>query len=77
MYITGAGRTNFGKMELSLEELAYEAIFSATRDSGLSINDIDAIYVSNFLGGPINGQLHLNSMISSLIPGCNIPIVRV
>jgi acetyl-CoA C-acetyltransferase len=77
MYITGAGRTKFGKMEISLEELAYEAIFSATKDSGLSISDIDAIYVSNFLGGPINGQLHLNSMISSLIPGCNIPIIRV
>jgi len=77
MYITGAGRTKFGKMELSLEELAYEAILSAMRDSGLSIGTIDAIYVSNFLGGPINGQLHLNSMISSLIPGCNIPIIRV
>lgn len=77
MYITGAGRTKFGKLELSLEELAYEAIFSATRDSGTPIADIDAIFVSNFLGGPINGQLHLNSMIASLLPGCNMPIIRV
>lgn len=77
MYITGAGRTKFGKLELSLEELAYEAMLLAIRDSGLAITDIDAIYVSNFLGGPINGQLHLNSMIASLLPGCSIPIVRV
>ena len=77
MYITGAGRTKFGKLELSLEELAYEAIFSATRDSETPIAEIDAIFVSNFLGGPINGQLHLNSMIASLLPGCNIPIIRI
>ncbi|KQC13704.1 MAG: hypothetical protein APR63_07750, partial [Desulfuromonas sp. SDB] len=39
--------------------------------------DIDAIFVSNFLGGPVNGQLHLNSVIASLIPEINIPILRV
>ncbi len=39
--------------------------------------DIDAIYVSNFFGGPLDGQLHLNSAITSLIPDMNIPIVRV
>ena len=77
MYIIGAGRTKFGKLEKSLEELAYEAISKAIYDSELSIHDIDAIYVANFLGGPLNGQLHLNAMISSLIPGCHLPIIRV
>jgi acetyl-CoA C-acetyltransferase len=77
MYIVGAGRTKFGKLDTSLEGLAYEAISKAIDDSNVSVRDIEAMYVSNFLGGPVNGQLHLNSMISSLIPGCNIPIVRV
>jgi len=77
MYIVGAGRTKFGKLDTSLEGLAYDAISKAIDDSNVSVHDIEAIYVSNFLGGPVNGQLHLNSMISSLIPGCNIPIVRV
>ena len=77
MYIVGAGRTKFGKLDTSLEGLAYDAISKAIDDSNVSVRDIEAIYVSNFLGGPVNGQLHLNSMISSLIPGCNIPIVRV
>ena len=77
MYITGIGRTKFGKLSESLTELAYEAMFNAITDSDLSIKDIEAIIVSNFLGGPLNGQLHLNSVIASLIPEMNIPIFRV
>jgi acetyl-CoA C-acetyltransferase len=77
MYIIGAGRTKFGKLDACLEDLAYEAISNAIDDSGISVRDLEAIYVSNFLGGPVNGQLHLNSMVSSLLPGCNIPIVRI
>lgn len=76
-YITGIGRTKFGSIPQSLPELAYEAMFNAIHDSCISIKDIDAIFVSNFLGGPLNGQLHLNSVIASLLPGMNIPIVRV
>lgn len=77
MYITGAGRTKFGVLPQTLPELAYEAMYNAITDSKISINDVDAIFVSNFLGGPLNGQLHLNSVIASLIPGINIPIVRI
>lgn len=77
MYITGIGRTKFGTLSQTLPELAYEAMYNVVSDGNIDINDIDAIYVSNFLGGPLNGQLHLNSIIASLIPGMNIPIVRV
>lgn len=77
MYITGIGRTKFGNLSKSLMELAYEAMHNAIDDSPLGITDIDAIYVSNFLGGPLNGQLHLNSAIASILPGLNIPIIRI
>jgi acetyl-CoA C-acetyltransferase len=77
MYINGIGRTKFGSLSRSLPELAYEAMCKAVRDSTLKITDIDAIFVSNFLGGPLNGQLHLNSLIASLLPDMNIPIVRL
>jgi len=77
MYITGIGRTKFGVLSQTLQELAYEAMYNAIMDSKLSISDIDAIFVSNFLGGPLNGQLHFNSVIASLLPGINIPIVRI
>jgi len=77
LYITGIGRTKFGNLSKSLMELAYEAMYNAIGDSPLDITDIDAIYVSNFLGGPLNGQLHLNSAIASMLPGLNIPIIRI
>jgi acetyl-CoA C-acetyltransferase len=77
MYICGIGRTKFGALPQSLPELVYEAMYNAVNDSGIAIKDIDAIFVSNFLGGPLNGQLHLNSVVASLLPGMNIPIIRV
>ena len=77
MFINGIGRTKFGNLSKSLIELAYEAMFNAINDSPLNITDIDAIFVSNFLGGPLNRQLHLNSIIASLLPDMNIPITRI
>jgi acetyl-CoA C-acetyltransferase len=77
MFITGVGRTKFGNLDKSLPELAYEAMNKSINDSSISIKEIEAIYVSNFLGGPLNGQLHLNSIIASLIPDTNIPILRI
>jgi acetyl-CoA C-acetyltransferase len=77
MYISGIGRTKFGSLPQTLPELAYEAMYNAIADSNVDITEIDAIFVSNFLGGPLNGQLHLNSIIASLLPGMNVPIVRV
>ena len=77
MYINGIGRTKFGTLPKSLAELTYEVMIKAIEDSPLEITDIDSIYVSNFLGGPLKGQLHLNSIIASLLPSLNIPIIRI
>ncbi|HMK47931.1 MAG TPA: thiolase domain-containing protein [Methanocella sp.] len=77
MYITGAGRTKFGVLPQTMPELAYEAMNSAIDDANADVRDIGAIFVSNFIGGPLNGQLHLNSLVASLLPGTNVPIVRV
>lgn len=77
MYINGIGRTKFGALTKTLQELTYEAMLSSIEDSPLDITDIDAIYISNFLGGPLNGQLHLNSVIASLLPSLHIPIIRI
>lgn len=77
MHINGIGRTKFGTLAQSLPELAYEAIYKAISDSSITIKDIGTIFVSNFLGGSLNGQLHLNSLIASLLPGTNIPIIGI
>lgn len=77
MYITGIGRTKFGVLDTTLPELIYEAMYKALDDSPIDITYIDAIIFANFLAGPNQGQLHLNSLVSSLLPGTNLPVLRV
>lgn len=77
MYINGIGKTKFGVLNETLPELAYDAMYNAIKDSDITIKDIGVIIVANFLGGPGQEQLHLNSLIASLLPGINIPIFRI
>jgi len=77
MYVTGVGRTKFGVLKQSLHELAYDAMKKALDDANLSVKQLDAIYVGNFLAGSFQDQLHLNSVISGLLPGLNIPIISI
>ena len=75
-YVLGVGKTRFGPTSKSIPELAQEAIVSALADAGLTIDDIDAFVVGNFLGGPNENQLHLNSVVAGLFPGVNLPSWR-
>jgi len=77
MYVIGIGRTRFGVLKESITQLAYNAMYEAIFDSPISITDINAIYVSNFLGSSYEKQLHLNAVISSLLPELRIPIIRI
>jgi acetyl-CoA C-acetyltransferase len=77
MYIKGIGRTKFGILDKSLPQLLYEAMYKAIEDSPLGIEDIDAVVIANFLGGSTYGQLHLGSLVTSLLPGTNLPAFRI
>lgn len=77
MHIIGIGKTKFGISNESIIQLIYKAMNEAILDSPISIIDIDAIYVSNFLGASYEKQLHLNSVISSLLPELRIPIIVI
>lgn len=77
MYVIGIGRTKFGILSESSAELAYKAMYEAISDSSISITDIGAVYVSNFLGSRYMKQLHLNAVISSLLPELRIPIIGI
>lgn len=77
MYVIGIGRTKFGPLSESIAELAYKAMFEAISDSPISIRDVEAIYVSNFLGSKYTKQLHFNAVISSLLPELRIPIIGI
>lgn len=77
MYVTGIGRTKFGFLQESLSELSYAAISAALNDAGMGLEEIGAIVVGNFCAGPAQNQLHINAMISDMLAGVDIPVIRV
>ncbi|MHB1018009.1 MAG: 3-ketoacyl-CoA thiolase, partial [Coriobacteriia bacterium] len=62
-YVLGVGKTRFGPSSHPMPRLAHEAILGALTDADMSINDIGAVIVANFLGGPNESQLHLGSVV--------------
>ncbi len=61
--IIGAGQVKIGeRWELSLKQLACEAIHAALSDA--HIERVDSLYVSNMLSGAVNGQAHLGALIA-------------
>ena len=77
MFIKGVGMTKFGIQEDSTSHLVYESSLEALNDADMSMNDIDAIVLSNndILS---NGekQRHSASMVSSLFQK-KLPIITV
>jgi len=76
MYIKGVGMTKFGIVDKSPHLIAYDAVYDAIENSGLSINDIDAIVLGN-QDFDSNGerQRHVTTMLSSLFKR-TMPIIR-
>lgn len=75
-YIIGIGRTKFGRLQESLPELMALAIREALLDSSLQPQDIQAAYVTNFVGDSLVDQLHLGALLSSLLK-TDIPATRI
>lgn len=76
VYVTGIGKTKFGKINKTLPELMYEVMFLALKDAKESVKNLDAIFIGNFGCSVFNNQLHLGSMMASLLPGIHMPIIR-
>lgn len=76
VWVSGVGKTRFGPTSKTLPQLAQEAALGALSDANLQPEDIDAFIVGNFLGGPNQKQLHLNSVVAGVFPGLNRPSWR-
>ncbi|MGE7992217.1 thiolase family protein [Pseudomonas sp. NPDC089554] len=63
MHVMGGAMTRFGKhSNVKAPELAQQAILAAVADAGLALQDIQAIYCANVLGGMILGQVILRDL---------------
>jgi len=71
--------TPFGKhLDKSLQELAYEPIWSAIRESNIDAHDIGIVFVGNAYGGLIGGQESVRGQVVMREAGLSrIPIINV
>jgi len=76
--VVGIGSTVFGKHpNESIESLAIKAATTALNDSGLSRQSIGAVYLGNFMSGPLAGQEVLAGLVADELGLPNIPSTKV
>jgi len=72
-YISGGAMTPFGRHTgVMAPELAQQAILKAVDDAGVALDDIEAVYCANVLGGMILGQLIVRDLGLRGIPVYNV-----
>ena len=76
--ITGIGSTPFGKLEgRSATSLAVEAANTALLRAGIDRAEIGAVYLGNFVSGPLSGQEVLAGLVAEELGLGNIPCTKV
>ncbi len=77
IHLIGSGQTRFGEWwDKGVRELMEESVDAAIASSPCTALDIDLIVVANMLAEVTNGQAHLGSMASTLLPH-HPPALRV
>jgi acetyl-CoA C-acetyltransferase len=76
--ITGIGSTPFGKLDgRSGTSLAVEAANTALQRAGIDRKEIGAVYLGNFVSGPLSGQEVLAGLVAEELGLPNIPCTKV
>jgi acetyl-CoA acyltransferase len=78
-YILGVSMTRFGKfLDRSLQDLAYDPIWNAIRESKIDPHNIDIAFVGNAYAGLITGQESVRGQVILREAGISkIPIINV
>ncbi len=78
VYIAGIGSTAFGRhADQSIESLAVGAAVDALLESTLDREQVGALYLGNFISGPLNGKEVLAGIVADRIGLPNIPCTKV
>lgn len=76
--VQGIGSTVFGKHpDRTIEDLAVIAASDAIKDAGISRSSIGAVYLGNFISGPLNGQEVLAGLVAEELGLANVPSTKV
>lgn len=74
--IVGAGMTKFGRNDQPLPELFANAALPAVNDAGVSVEEIEALYLGNALGGLTENDTHLAPKVATHIGIAGVPAQR-
>ena len=76
--VIGIGSTTFGQHKMtSIIELAKQAADQAIFDAGIDREQIGALYIGNFISGPLTGQEVLGGIIADSLGLGEIPATKV
>lgn len=76
--IAGVGSTPFGRLGgQPIEQLAVRAAAAALADAGLERERIGAVYLGNFVSGPLNGKEVLAGIVAYQLGLPNVPCTKV
>jgi acetyl-CoA C-acetyltransferase len=76
--IVGIGSTPFGRHAgTPIEQLAVRAAAEAIVDAGIDRSRIGAVYLGNFISGPLNGKEVLAGLVADQLGLPNIPCTKV
>lgn len=76
--IVGVGSTPFGRHAgTPIEQLAVAAAAQALLDAGIDRERIGALYLGNFISGPLNGKEVLAGIVADQLGLPNIPCTKV
>jgi acetyl-CoA C-acetyltransferase len=76
--IAGIGSTPFGRHdEIAIQSLAIRAADAAIRESGIDRKEVGALYLGNFVSGPLTGQEVLAGLVADGLGLGQIPCTKV
>lgn len=77
VFITGAATTKFGELwGISPRTLATRAVVGALKDAGISVGQVEALFVGNMLSGMLGGQEHLGAFFAEEL-GLHVPAFKI
>lgn len=74
--IISMGTTPFGELDVGAKKLGVRAVARALNSSGASSDDIDALFLGNFVGGILEGQETLAPLVADSVGLSGIPTMK-
>jgi acetyl-CoA C-acetyltransferase len=74
--IVGTGTTRFGKLDASVKALGVDAVSQALRSCAVRRDDVDALFLGNFVAGMLEGQEALAPLVADSVGLSGIPAMK-